>query len=627
MKPPAARPEGRAGAAAASPSTEPLLGKALDRHLLARIFAFVWPYKLWLAAALVVLPAAAACELAQPYLLKRAIDEHITVGRLQGLDRLGALYLAALAGQYTLLFLQTYVVQYVGQRAMADLRDKVYQHVLSLPQSFFETTPVGRLMTRMTSDIESLSEMFASGLVSLVADFVKLAFILAAIFALNAKLALISLASAPLLFGIAFVFRRIVREAFRDIRTRLANLNTFLQEHLSGVRIVQAFTRERWVAARFDELNHDYRRANARAITSDAALYAIVEAVGSFAIAALLWYGGAQIVAGTLTFGVLVAFIEYLQKFFAPIRDLSTKYTVLQQAMAAAERVFELTDIQTKDAPVPAGRPQGQRISSASGDQVVFRNVTFGYREGQPVLQRIDLAVPRGKVLAVVGPSGSGKSTLVKLLARLYEPSAGDILLDGLPLCQIPAQELRRRVVVIGQEPYLFSGTLEHAVGLGQTEPKRIAEALVRAGASELVRRRPEGLLAPVAPRGANYSAGERQLLALARALCRDPEVLVLDEATANVDPETERLIDAGTTAAMRGRTAIVIAHRLSTIANADRIVVLDEGRIVEQGSPSELLAREGLFARLHRLQTQRQRPEPDPSGQGPLLAATPTSG
>ena len=349
-------------------ASEDLLGNALDRTLLRRIFSYVWPYRGRLALSIALLPIVALLEIAQPYLLKKAIDDHIAVGRLAGLDRIGFLYLLALVGQYAAAFAQLYFTQVIGQLGMNDLRVRVHRHVMSLSASFFDRTPVGRLMTRLTNDVESLSEMFASGIVSLLGDVVRLGFILFAMFAIDWRLALFSLGSAPVLFAIAGYFRGWVRDAFRDIRVRLARMNAFLQEHISGMKVVQAFAREDKIARDFDVINVEYRKANSRAIAADAALYSIVEAVGSIAIGGLLWHGGGRIVAGTLTFGVVVAFIEYLGKFFAPIRDLSTKYTVMQQAMAAAERVFSLLDTKERDAPggaslppLPAERGEGER--------------------------------------------------------------------------------------------------------------------------------------------------------------------------------------------------------------------------------------------------------------------------
>ena len=349
-------------------ASEDLLGNALDRTLLRRISGFVWPYRGRLLLSAALLPVVAVLEIAQPYLLKKAIDEHIAVGKLEGLDAIGLLYLLALVGQYTPGFAQLYFTQVIGQLGMNDLRMRVHRHVMSLSASFFDRTPVGRLMTRMTNDIESLNEMFASGIVSLLGDVVRLTAILFAMFAIDWRLALFSIGAAPILFAIAAFFRKWVRDAFRDIRTRLARMNAFLQEHISGMKVVQAFAREKKVAGDFDVINVEYKRANSRAIAADAALYSIVEAVGSIAIAGLLWHGGRRIVAGTLTFGVVVAFIEYLAKFFAPIRDLSTKYTVMQQAMAAAERVFSLLDTNQPDAPLlplplaGEGRGEGGRL-------------------------------------------------------------------------------------------------------------------------------------------------------------------------------------------------------------------------------------------------------------------------
>jgi len=586
-----------------------VLGKALDRTLLRRIFAYVWPYKLWLALALLLLPIGSAFEIAQPYLLKRAIDDHIARGRLSGLDRLGLLYLLALIGQYGASFGQTYLTQLVGQRAMNDLRLRLHRHVLALASSFFDRTPIGRLMTRITSDVEALNEMFASGLVSLVGDVIRLGAILVAIFGIDWKLALFSMGSAPFLLAIAAIFRRLVRDAFREIRTKMARLNAFLQEHISGMKVVQAFAQEERIAGEFDQINRDYRRANARAIGADSALYSIIEAVASIAIAGLLWHGGARIAGGTLTFGVLVAFIEYLTKFFGPIRDLSAKYTIMQQAMAAAERVFGLLDTAEPDAPrrVPAPSPvaAGGADAVPTAPLLALDRVSFGYRPGRPVLDEVSLPIRAGETIAVVGATGSGKSTLIKLLPRLYEPWSGSIRLAGTDVRDLDPSALRRRIVVVSQDVFLFAGTLGDNISLGDPALSReaILAAARRVGADRVIERRPEGLDAPVIERGANFSAGERQLIAFARALCRDPEILILDEATASVDPETERLIERGTEELMRGRTSIVIAHRLSTIRRATRILALHRGRVAEEGGHAELLAQDGIYARLYRLQ------------------------
>jgi ATP-binding cassette subfamily B protein len=614
---------GRRGAPSSTAAPEEGLGDALDGVLLRRIFSYVWPYKAGLALAILLLPIGAAIELAQPYLLKTAIDEHIAVGKLAGLDRLGLLYLLALLGQTGAAFLQTYLTQLIGQKAMNDLRVQVHTHVLGLSAAFFDRTPLGRLMTRLTSDVEALTEMFASGLVSLLGDFIRLTFILIVIFGIDWRLALFSMGAAPVLYGVAAFFRGWVRDAFREIRTKLSRLNAFFQEHLSGIKVVQAFAQEARVEREMDVINVDYRRANARAILADASLYAIVEAVGSIAIAGLLWHGGARIAAGTLSFGVLVAFIEYLGKFFAPIRDLSTKYTVMQQAMAAAERVFGLLDTRAPDCAPPVEAPP----AAPAGDAFIeLDHLTFGYREDRPVLRDVSLAIRRGETLAIVGATGAGKSTIIKLLPRLYETTGGALRIAGVDVRAMAKAELRRRIVVVSQDVFMFSGTLRENLGLGDPalDDARLMEAARRVGADRVIASRPEGLDAPVAERGGNFSSGERQLVAFARALARAPEILILDEATASVDPETERVIERGIGELMAGRTSIVIAHRLSTIQRASRIVVIHDGGIAEEGTHEELLARNGQYARLYRLQmmghaglagTDRPASPPRPSG------------
>jgi ATP-binding cassette subfamily B multidrug efflux pump len=592
-----------------TPRTSPVdksgkAGRAIDSRLLARLFPFLRQHRRALAISIALLPIISAFEVAQPYLLKRAIDEHIAPHQLAGLDRVGVLYLLALLGQYTAAFAHTYLVQVVGQRAMNDLRLIVHRHALRLSAGFFDRTPVGQLMTRMTNDIESLTEMFASGIVSLLGDVVRLGLIVFVMFRTDGKLALFSMAAVPVLAIIATLFRGWVRDAFREIRAKLSKMNGYLQEHLSGIKVVQAFAQEGRAADEFDVINRAYRRANASAIAADAALYAVVEAVGSIAIAALLWHGGARIASGAVTFGVLVQFIEYLGKFFSPLRDLSAKYTVMQQAMAAAERVFALLD--TKD--LDATKRDGVGVATVAPNvpAVELDHVTFGYRADTPILRDLSLTIARGETIAVVGATGAGKSTLIKLLPRLYEPQSGAIRIDGTDIRDWTAHDLRRRIVVVSQDVFLFSGTLGENLSLGAPDisPAHMLDAARRVGGERMITAR-GGLDAPVAERGANFSAGERQLIAFARALCRDPGLLILDEATASVDPEIERLIEQGIAELMRGRTSIVIAHRLSTIRRATRILVLDHGAIIEEGNHDQLLARAGVYARLYRLQMQ----------------------
>ena len=589
---------------------EQILGKAYDAKLMARLWMFVKPHWPLLVLALLLIPVAIGFELAQPYLLKQAIDHHIAVHKVAGLGIIAAMYLGCVVLQALANYAQLYSLQLVGQRSMHSLRLATYRHVITRRTAFYDVMPVGRLLTRMTNDVENINEMFASGVVTLVADFVKLLAIVGMMLYLDVRLTLITFLTLPVLMVLVAWARRIMRTSFRKIRVKLAAMNAYLQEHLSGIKVVQLFGRQDRALAEYDEINIAHRDAYLSAIRADAGLFALVEGIGIASAASIAWYAGGRIGHGALTVGLVVAFVEYVNKFFIPVRDFSAKYTVMQSAMASAERITSLLDTKEEDAPVqePAAprEANGTRAttdgSSGSGDVAVsFDHVTFGYRPGEQVLDQVSFEVDRGQTLAVVGATGSGKSTLIRLLARLYEPQDGVIRAFGADIRTLPADQLRRRLTVVTQDVFLFAGTVADNVRLGRQDAsnEEVAAALARVGADLMLARRGVTTDAEVAERGSNFSAGERQLIAFARALVRDPELLILDEATAHVDPESEELIEQGLAALMAGRTSLVIAHRLSTIRRADHILVLSRGHVAEQGTRTELLARGGLYARL----------------------------
>lgn len=581
---------------------EEVLGKAYDARLMRRLWVFVAPHWRLLLLAMLLIPTMVGFELAQPYLLKVAIDSYIAQHELGGLGLLTLGYLGCVLAQALSGFAQLYALQLVGQRSMHDLRRTTYRHVLTRRAAFFDRMPVGRLLTRLTNDVENINEMFSSGVITLVADVVKLVAIVGMMLYLDVRLTLITFATLPLLVILVTWARNVMRGSFRAIRVKLAAMNSHLQEHLSGLRVVQLFRREAAASSEYDRINAEYREAYLGAIRADAAMYAIVEAIGVASAACIAWYSGANIAEGVLTVGLVVAFIEYVNKFFIPVRDLSAKYTVMQSAMAAAERIVSLLDTDEPDAPGgDRERPALEPIADAPA--VEFRDVHFAYREGEPVLRGLDLSISRGETVAVVGATGSGKSTLIKLLTRLYETERGSVRFGGRDVRDLPAGELRRQVTVVSQDVFLFAGTVRDNVRLGNPAASSadIDAALARVGADRALARRGGDADDEIAERGGNFSAGERQLIAFARALVRDPALLILDEATAHVDPETEATIEAGLDELMRGRTSLVIAHRLSTIRRADRIVVLSKGQVAEIGTHAELVARGGLYARLER--------------------------
>jgi ATP-binding cassette subfamily B protein len=602
---------------------EAVLGKAYDIRLMRRLSRYVRPHLLLLAGWIAFTLIRTGFELAQPWLVAYALQHHILGGDTSALplDALG--YVGLVVGQNISLFFEQYLVQAAGQRTMHDLRIAIFDHVLAQRAAFFDRIPVGRLMTRMTNDIESLNEMFSQGAITIIGDVIKAVAIMAIMLVRDVELSLITFATLPLLFVIVEYARRAMRTSFRQIRVRLAAMNAFAQEHLFGIRVVQLLGRGPTAQREYNEINAGHRDAYLLQIRADAAMYALVEAIGYIAIGGVMWWAAGhrivQLFTGNATdahtaaaIGLIVLFIEYINRFFEPIRDLSAKYAVMQGAMAASERIFQLLDTEELDGvegdPGSATKPEWpeprdarEARPTASGPAVELAGVHFSYG-AEPVLRGVDVRVPRGATIAVVGATGSGKSTVIKLLTRLYERDRGSIRIDGVDVRDMPLADLRRRITVVSQDVILFAGTLEDNIALGKPYPRAELDAAVhRVGLDRALARRGSGLETPVAERGANFSAGERQLVAFARALVRDPEILILDEATAHVDPEAEELIEAGVAELMKGRTTLVIAHRLSTIRNADLIVVMDKGQVIEQGKHDELVARGGVYAALER--------------------------
>jgi ATP-binding cassette subfamily B protein len=586
-----------------------IVGRAYDRRLMARFIRYVLPYRRLVAGTLLILPLVTAAKLAQPWLLKVAIDNHIVAGRMEGLPLVALYYLALILADSLLTFVEVYFLQFIGQRVMFDLRMELFSHIQRLSTRFFDRTPTGNLVTRLTSDVEALGEMFAAGIITIVGDILMLAGIVGIMLWMNVRLSLVTFSVLPCLLWIAFTFRNRMRAAFRQVRARLGNLNSFLAENIGGMAVVQLFNRQRTEQEEFRRLNQAYRDANLPVITWDAALYALVEALSAVAVGLIIWYGGGEIVRGSLSFGALVAFIQYTEKFFGPIRDLSAKYSVMQGAMASLERIFLLLDTEkAEEIPLNPPLPKGEALMTPSPQPsppfIEFRDVWFAYQHEEYVLKGFNLQLQRGEKLALVGETGGGKTTVTRLLSRLYEVDRGSINIDGVDIRNIPLFELRSRIGIVLQDPYLFTGTVAYNISLGdERATARLAQAARTVGADRFLARLQKGFEEEVRERGVNFSAGERQLISFARAVAFDPEILVLDEATASVDSEAERLIEEGLKGLLSGRTSMVVAHRLSTIQDADRIVVIHRGEKMEEGSHQELLTAKGLYYRLYQLQ------------------------
>jgi len=583
---------------------EEVLGKAYDIGMIRRLWQFIIPYKRLFFLSLLLLPLQQAFGLAQPYLMKVGIDRYIASKDLWGLQNVMLLFLAALIGETITVFAQYYFSMLVAQRCLADLRVAIFSHVQKLPTSYFDRNPVGRLVTRMTTDVDVLQEMFAAGVITLASDFVMVIWIVGIMFYLDIELALVSLALIPPMALAINFFRVKARRTYRQIRVRIARINAYLGEAISGMAVIQLFAREQKTYREFEAINADHRDAYHLSNLYEAGLYSMVEAAGSVSVGLLLWYGGGEVLHGIIGIGTLVAFNEYIHRFFVPLRDFSQKYTVMQSAMASAERIFQLLDT-----PVDIANPRIPQVPKPFRGEVVFDRVWFHYKPGESILKNVSFRIEPGEKVAVVGATGSGKTTTIKLLNRLYDIQKGSIKVSGVDVRDWDLRALRRHIGVVLQDVFLFSGDVRANLALGNPSIplERIREAAEIANADRFIRRLPDGYAAQVRERGSNFSGGQRQLLSLARVLVYQPEILVMDEATSSIDTETEALIQDALEKVMRDRTCLLIAHRLSTIRNADRIIVLHHGEVRETGSHAELMDRQGIYYRLYQLQYERE--------------------
>ncbi len=608
---------------------EEALGKAYDTHLFRRLWRYVSPYRWQVVATIAMVVPMFALELAPAWIIKNGLDR--VVGPAAGvagvvphaparfeflfephlgmspLAWLAALYLVAMLTSAGFQFANAVLMSLTGQAAMRDLRREVFAHIQKLHLGFFDRYPVGRLVTRATNDVENIAEMFSSGIVALVTDVAKMIGFMVVLFLLAPRLALVSFLVVPILAAAAVLFRRGIRDAFRKVRVRIARINATLQETVTGMKVVQLFTREARNQREFEEMNAEHRDAWIDSIRYDAALFAAVEIAGGISVAVIVGYG-----AGFATAGTLYVFIDWMRRFFMPLRDLSAKYSVMQSAMASTERIFQLFDTEPaiQDQAAEPETDQSPRIvtpRSARGE-VVFENVWFAYQNEDWILKDVSFRVAPGEKVALVGSTGAGKTSIIKVLTRLYEVNRGAIRLDGVDLRELPQRELRQRVAMVLQDVFLFSGTIASNIGLERDDvtPAQIERAARAVEAHRFIEKLPQGYDTVLRERGSDLSGGQRQLLSFARALAHGGDVLVLDEATSSVDPETEELVQHGIHALMADRTSIVIAHRLSTIQDVDRIHVLHHGRIVETGSHEQLLAKRGAYWRLYQLQFER---------------------
>jgi len=606
---------------------EEVLGKAYDATLMRRLLTYLRPYKGYVALALAAIISASVLQLAQPYLMKLAIDRYIRAGDLAGVDRIAIAFFFILIGSFSLEYVQTWLLQMTGQRIMYDIRLQLYRHLQAIDLQFYDRNPVGRLMTRVTTDVDVINDMFTSGVVSVFGDIFTLAGIMIVLVTMDWRLAIVAFGVLPLIALVTQWFRRNVRESYRTVRTWVARINAFLQEHITGMSTVQLFRREPRTFEKFDDINRQHRDANIDSIFFYAVFYPAIEVIGALAAALIIWFGGRWVLQGTLTLGSLVAFLLYSGRFFRPISDMSEKFNILQAAMASSERIFKLLDTPVKIVSAPGSGTRdpgsegftdmarsGSRIPDPASrpGHILFDHVSFAYVPGEYVLKDISFEVHPGERVGIVGATGAGKSSLINLLLRFYDVTDGRILIDGVDVREMDLAGLRRLFSLVLQDVHLFSGTIAANIRLGERaiDDHAVRRAAQAVHADRFIVGLPDGYASPVAERGATLSVGQKQLLSFARALAFNPRVLVLDEATSSVDTETELLIRDALEVLMAGRTTIAIAHRLSTIQDMDKILVLHKGQLRESGTHQDLLAQRGIYYKLYQLQYRDQERE-----------------
>ncbi|MDR3765385.1 MAG: ABC transporter ATP-binding protein [Acidobacteriota bacterium] len=611
---------------------EEVLGKAYDSRIARRLMRYLRPYTLQVVLALGAIVMKAAADVLAPYLMMVAIDSYLATSAghahsylsrflspvpMAGIGQVSALYLGVLLGGFLFEFTQIYVMQWTGQMVMLDMRSQIYQHIQRLDIAYFDKNPVGRLVTRVTSDVDALNDMFTSGVISIVEDVFVLAFILMVMLRKDWRLALVAFLVLPFIAVATQMFRHAVRDGFRRIRTAIARINSYLQEHVSGIVPLQLFNRERRSYQEFEEVNAQHMEAFKDTIFAYALYYPVVETLSSIAVACVLWYGGHRVLAGFTSLGVLVAFMQYSQRFFRPIMDLSEKFNILQSAMAAAERIFKLLDTEPQvQSPAVVKSPAGPGRIEFDDVWFAYRRVpiekdgkTFDSDEWDWVLRGVSFTIEPGQTVAIVGHTGAGKTTLISLLLRFYDVQQGAVRIDGVDVREMNLQELRRRCGVVLQDPFLFSGTIEQNIRLGTEGVTRqaVEQAAEEVNVAEFIRSLPEGFDSLLQERGNTLSTGQKQLVSFARALAHNPRILILDEATSSVDTDTEFKVREALTRLVEGRTSLVIAHRLSTIQRADQIIVMHKGRVREMGTHQQLLALRGVYYKLYQLQYKDQ--------------------